>query len=247
MMRKLHEHRCLDLFCGAGGAARGLQMAGFHVTGIDNRPQPRYAGDLFIRADALRPPVRLSDFDLIWASPPCQRYTKCFRGRDHMRERYPDLIAPTRGLLRGCRAYVIENVPGSPVRADVVLEGGQFGLRLVRQRIFEVHGFDVPFCLNQKWAGLSVSNGDLSCVAGHGCNNAWNLRRKRDDPKAIKWRHLPPALIHRLKKANCAAGWSAALGIDWMTRDEMKESVPPAYAEHVGKYAMLALGREVEM
>lgn len=26
--------RALDLFCGAGGATKGLQMAGFHVTVI---------------------------------------------------------------------------------------------------------------------------------------------------------------------------------------------------------------------
>jgi DNA (cytosine-5)-methyltransferase 1 len=43
----------LDAFCGAGGRARGYQLAGFHVTGIDNRPQPRYAGDAFVLGDAL--------------------------------------------------------------------------------------------------------------------------------------------------------------------------------------------------
>jgi SAM-dependent methyltransferase len=45
--------RLLDLFCGAGGAARGYQLAGFHVTGIDINPQPRYAGDEFHQADAM--------------------------------------------------------------------------------------------------------------------------------------------------------------------------------------------------
>src|SRR6185503_20855192 len=45
--------RLLDLFCGAGGAARGYQMAGFHVTGVDINPQPRYAGDEFVQGDAM--------------------------------------------------------------------------------------------------------------------------------------------------------------------------------------------------
>jgi hypothetical protein len=35
------QWRCLDLFSGAGGATRGLQLAGFHVTGIDINPQPQ--------------------------------------------------------------------------------------------------------------------------------------------------------------------------------------------------------------
>ena len=61
--------RALDLFCGAGGATRGLQDAGFHVTGVDCKPQPRYPGDRFIEGDALAfDPVALRAFDLIWAS-----------------------------------------------------------------------------------------------------------------------------------------------------------------------------------
>jgi site-specific DNA-cytosine methylase len=67
--------RLLDLFCCAGGAARGYQMAGFHVTGIDIAPQPRYAGDVFIWADALEyVEAHGQEYDVIHASPPCQAY-----------------------------------------------------------------------------------------------------------------------------------------------------------------------------
>ena len=68
--------KALDLFCGAGGATRGLQDAGFHVTGVDHQPQPRYCGDVLVQGDALAFDWRsLQEFDFIWASPPCQAHT----------------------------------------------------------------------------------------------------------------------------------------------------------------------------
>ena len=45
----MKKPRALDLFCCAGGATKGLQRAGFHVTGIDKEKQPRYCGDAFLR------------------------------------------------------------------------------------------------------------------------------------------------------------------------------------------------------
>src|SRR3990167_28936 len=134
--------RALDLFCGAGGATKGLQQAGFHVTGVDIKFQPRYCGDMFVQADALNPPFNLSDFDFIWASPPCQAYSQ-LTPREH-RAKHPDLIEPTRKMLvNSGRPFVIENVPSAKYKLDnpMMLCGSMFGLKIQRHRFFEMYGF----------------------------------------------------------------------------------------------------------
>ena len=237
----------------------GLHRAGYEVVGVDAAVNVKtkapgcpsrikaltkyYPFDLII-GDALNPPVRLEDFDLIWASPPCQRYTMVFRGREKLQERYPDLLPPTRALLEGSGVpYIIENVPGAPIRADVVLSGAMFGLDIVRRRHFECSGFTPPFALQQQHYKKTVSDGTLSTVAGAGANNAWNVRRKAEKRlgKATKWRNLPEELKNRLREKNTAAAWREAMGIDWMTRDELREAVPPAYAEFIARAAIEAL------
>jgi DNA (cytosine-5)-methyltransferase 1 len=113
----------------------GLHRAGFDVTGVDIRPQPRYPFR-FVRGDALAPPVRLGDFDLIWASPPCQAYVRS--GTIAKDGRHPDLIESVRSMLcAGGVPWIIENVPGAPLRADLVLCGTMFGLGVRRHRWFE--------------------------------------------------------------------------------------------------------------
>jgi hypothetical protein len=134
--------KLLDLFSGAGGCARGYQLAGFHVTGVDNRPQPRYAGDAFILGDALAYCAEHGDeYDAIHASPPCQGYS-VMRHLPWLRDReYPLLIDPVRTLLRASeKPWVIENVMGAKLDA-FYLCGLMFDLPFYRHRLFETSFF----------------------------------------------------------------------------------------------------------
>lgn len=221
--------RALDLYCGAGGAARGMQRAGFNVVGVDIRKQPRYPFR-FVQADALHPPFDLREFDFVWASPVCQHHTNVWRGRPQERERYPDLIEPTRRLLATHPLTVMENVPGAPLRSSLVLTGADFGLPIVRARIFECRGFTVPLPLCAPHRG-TVKNGDLACVVGHGAQNGW---RKPGE----KWSDLPEAVRLRSLARNNRAGWSEAMGIDWMTRAELSQAIPPAYSQFIAHAAL---------
>jgi DNA (cytosine-5)-methyltransferase 1 len=162
----MSQPRLLDLFCGAGGAAMGYHRAGFDVVGVDHVPQPRYPFR-FVQRDALQVLRDLDDprddFDVIHASPPCQAFTtaRVIHGREH-----PDLLTPTRRLLRQTGLpWVIENVPGAPMRVDLVLCGTAFPeLRVKRHRWFE---FSDPMLGPQLVHGCNHSRRTVA-VFGHG-------------------------------------------------------------------------------
>lgn len=198
--------RALDLFCGAGGATRGLQLAGFHVTGVDIKPQPRYVGDVFHQADALTFP--LEGFDFIWASPPCQRYTMAQNAAKNAHS-HPDLIPPIRERLRASGVpYVIENVVGAPLIDAFLLCGLAFGLKVKRHRLFESSEFIMtPPCPSH--------DQDYYVIFGH------EVRNRRHGSRA--------------GRKNKISEGRAAMGIDWMTRGELSESIPPAYSEFIGR------------
>lgn len=199
--------RALDLFCGAGGATKGLQMAGFHVTGVDIKLQPHYVGDAFIQADAMG--VLLDGYDLIWASPPCQAYSIAATSQRNNGKSYPDLLCPTRLRLEETDSYwIIENVPGAPMRADYVLCGCQFGLEIRRKRWFET-----------SWRGFSMMPEcqhpyPVVSVVGHG-TPSWARSKLGFNPTIADYRK--------------------AMSIDWMNRIELSQAIPPAYSEFLGK------------
>lgn len=217
--------RALDLFCGAGGATKGLQRAGFHVTGVDIRPQPRYCGDTFVQADALRPPFDLRLFDLIWASPPCQAHTLA-NNRDR-RGKHLDFIPQTRAMLAASGALtVMENVPHAPLRVDLVLDGTMFpDLRTVRRRHFELN-FHAPLALGFPSQGLVSRHRWVSATDGDTSSHTRAARKKAGQPI----RDPVPYV------ATC-------LGVDWMrSRYEIAQAIPPVYAEFIGRSALLQAG-----
>lgn len=210
--------RLLDLFCGAGGAAMGYYRAGFtEIVGVDIVKQPRYPFT-FVQADAMTFP--LDGYDAIHASPPCQGYsiTKSIHERRVLRgpRSHPLLVEYLRERLRATdTAWVIENVIGSPLIAPRLLCGTAFGLNVYRHRLFES-----PWLVwhpehrpHPKKPLLQVGH------TGH-----------KDGDYMIVAGHFSD--LPYAKKA---------MGIDWMTRDELAQAIPPAYTEWIGKQLLRAL------
>src|SRR6266850_437966 len=84
----------LDLYCGAGGASEGLSRAGFDVTGVDWTGQPHYPFAMKVERVERVPVEYLQAFDLIWASPTCQRWSTANKAHENG-ETKPDLIPLT--------------------------------------------------------------------------------------------------------------------------------------------------------
>lgn len=202
--------RLLDLFCCAGGAAMGYHRAGFEVVGVDCNPQPRYPFE-FHQADALTFP--LDGFDVIHASPPCQDYSVTASLHD---TDYPRLIEPIRErLISAGVPYVIENVEGArrDLHNPVRLCGSSFGLGVRRHRLFECSWpvmFPPPCAHHLQPAPIDVTGTGGPSNREPGGNGG--IHRK------------PRNLAHARE----------VMGIDWMTRPELSEAVPPAFTEWLG-------------
>lgn len=209
--------RLLDLFCGGGGATRGYQLAGFHVTGVDINPQPRYCGDEFHQADAMTFP--LNGFDVVHAGPPCQGYSTMTA--DH--SRHPQLIAAVRDkLTSNGTPYVIENVAGARrhMSSAIQLCGSSFGLQVRRHRLFESNLFLMPQPCAHSEAPVGVYGDHPDRPGG--------------------W--LRPGGTSRGVKATSLEQAQEAMGIDWMKWWELTEAIPPVFTSYVGEQLLMHLG-----
>ena len=220
--------RILDLFCGAGGAAVGYHDAGFDVVGIDLHAQRRFPFE-FGQAEALHAMRvllrggrigrhRLDDFDAIHASPPCQAFSQATRTAPGAAQRvHLNLIPGTRELLlEAGLPYVIENVETAreELRSPQMLCGSTVGLHEIeRHRLFETN-----------WP-LVTPPCDHSVYEG----NAYPANRSGRSTKA----RVISVAGHQTLGVT-VDDWRRAMGIDWMTRDELAQAIPPAYTRLIG-------------
>ena len=204
--------KLLDLYCKAGGASRGYQLAGFEVVGVDIKKQKRYPYE-FIQADCLelmKDMDFLRSFDVITASPPCQTHsiTQHLRNAQGKSTDKIDLIPQTReALVASGKPYVIENVPGSPLINPIQMCGSHFGLKVRRHRRFESNLPLIGSPCKHKEQGKPVGvYGSMKDEIPGGGHTAKTIEQARE-----------------------------AMGIDWMIWGELVEAIPPVYTETIGK------------
>jgi DNA (cytosine-5)-methyltransferase 1 len=207
----------LDLYCCQGGSAMGWHLAGFDVVGVDINPQPRYPFE-FHQGDAIEF-IRQHghEFTISTGSPPCQRDSDCQRiqGNEH-----PDLIAATRDAMNATgKPWVIENVRGAlpKLRNPIMLCGPMFGLETYRHRYFEAGG------------GLVLT------APPH---------PEHVVPQVKMGRAIPPG--HFGQFIGNFSGVDHArhvMGMPWANRDGLREAIPPAYTEYLGRQILAQLVR----
>jgi DNA (cytosine-5)-methyltransferase 1 len=126
---------------------------------------------------------------------------------------YPMLIDETRRLLIATgKPYAIENVEGAPLEG-VTLCGTMFGLKVFRHRIFESNVFMLqPPHITHRLFGKAAKQG----------------KQATEERQYL-------VVTGNFSGQDYAR---RAMGIDWMTRGELSEAIPPAYTQWIGQRLM---------
>ena len=154
----------------------------------------------------------LDGYDLIHASPPCQYYSS-------MKTKwnigvYEHLIPIILERLKATSSmWVVENVVNAPLPAYVQLCGSVFNLGS--------NGYQLR---RHRWFESNV------LIPVPPCNHKG---------RAISV--VGGVKINRLTKRVPFSWGCEAMGIDWMTVEELSEAIPPTYTEYIGKYLLEAI------
>lgn len=214
----------VDLCCKAGGCSMGYYQAAkelglnIKIIGVDIQEQNNYPFE-FIQEDAVSfLKNNHKDFTHIHASPPCQKYTQSTAQYRKKGKEYPDIYEGIKKIMYEIKKPgVIENVPASPIRPDIILKGTVFGLKVIRKRHFELVNWFMMQPLLEPHKG-KVSEGDYVSVFGHASYC-----------KSIKDKQ------YKYKEKTIRETWATAMGIDWYMKDvELSEAIPPAYTKYIG-------------
>ncbi len=223
----------LDAYCCAGGSAMGFYQGGWNIVGIDKNRQPNYPFE-FLQGDVVRENdmhgpagwleilldngMRLPDgrqIHAVNASPPCQFYSDMSACRPGLAATYPELITPTRELLQQTGLpWVIENVRAARkvMRDPITLCGAMFGLELYRHRLFE-------------------SNVQLV--------QPLHPTHTKPASKAAHW--VPGTVMSVCGHVHPIAMAREVMEIDWTTRDELSEAIPPAFTRYLAPFLMRSI------
>ena len=230
--------RALDLFCCSGGVSYGLWLAGFDVVGVDINEKhlknhPKEKGMKVIHGNVLDYLNEdfIKDFDLIWASPPCQGFSglgeankqNFCENTTQKHKDYRNLFGTVQEFLENCgKPYILENVGGCKnyMKNPIIICGLDMKLLTFRDRYFQTNmplkgsrtiEDHVGAHTGHKVISHMKLDGDVFSIVGHsGKRNFWNKKIGQE-----------------------------ILGIHWnATSLAIRESIPPCYAKYLGVQAM---------
>lgn len=152
--------------------------------------------------------IDLDGYDVYWASPPCQCY--CW-STSHLRKEgktYPALIAPIRNRLIETHKPYVIENVVGAPLISPIFLEGMMFRLGVIRRRLFESNILIPQPKRVPKKG-SVKTREYCSVAGNGGDGS-----------------------------NRVKDWEKAMQIDWMTKKELTQAVPPAYAEYIGRYFM---------